>query len=107
MYDMTNRLDARIALRLPRELDQTMRESARFFGRSPAAEWRAAALLYRRVLILWASKAERSDKVVAGQAGYLCDECVLRLSSDLMPTRPSLETLRAALRTAGRGSELT
>jgi len=66
-----------------------MTESAKFFGRSLSAEWRTAAEVYRRVLIVWSDDRRAQDSLVRA----LCD--------DLVPPPRSVEALRNALLLSG------
>ena len=86
--DRTDSADIRVTLRLSRNLDRRMRESAAFFGRSVGAEWRVAAEVYGRVLRLWlASVGEVSNSEAAGDEGVarkrllieICDGLVVSL----------------------------
>ena len=56
--------DVSLTIRLSTDLDHAMRESAGFFGRSVGAEWRTAAALYRRVIILWVEDPGHEDPLL-------------------------------------------
>jgi hypothetical protein len=89
--------DVRITLRLPSELERGMRESALFFGRTSSAEWRAAAVLYRRVLRAWLDVNAEAEQPSVEVAGTLTVEFLHQLAADLLPMPRSLKELAAAL----------
>jgi hypothetical protein len=99
MPDKHGMADVRITFRLPRDLDQGMRESAEFFGRSVGAEWRTAAQLYRRVLAAWSTAVmgvADGSSPAAGD-GAANERLLLRLCDGLLREPQSLASLTAAL----------
>jgi hypothetical protein len=82
MPDTADTADVRFTFRLPHDLDQRMRQSAEFFGRSVGAEWRTPARLYGRVLAAWAAAVaddgdppSATDGEVAEREGLLRQLC--------------------------------
>lgn len=90
--------DVSLTFRLPAELDQVMRESAKFFGRSAGAEWRTAAQLYHRVLTMWARQAVPPESSACkGRDARARQTLLFELCDGLVRPPQSIEELRAAL----------
>ena len=103
MADAPHMADRRLTLRLSRDVDRTMRESAEFFGRSVGAEWRAAAEVYRRVLKLW-SQAEAGgadDLLAEHDAREARRELLTQLCKGVVRPPARVDDLLAALEAGG------
>jgi hypothetical protein len=90
--------DVSITFRLSDELDRTMRDSAEFFGRSLGAEWRAAAEVYRRVLMLWSTTLRADDSPTPDRADEeVRNKLVHTLCDGLVRAPASVNSLRRSL----------
>lgn len=88
--------DAQVTFRLPHELDRQMRATSDYFRRSLTEEWRAAAVVYQRVLRLWMATR---GKAVAGASGGLGTEMqiIAEVCDGVMLEPLSLEDLWSEL----------
>lgn len=91
--------DSRLTLRCSRDLALGMSQSAAFFRRPLSAEWRAAAQLYLRVLVMWsatvAGAADGSSSKVDDEEAR--ERLVLELCDGLVRAPQSVEALQTAL----------
>jgi hypothetical protein len=88
---------AQVTFRLPPELDEQMRATSRYFRRSLTEEWRAAGIVYQRLLGLWV--ATRGGTTIGGAGAA---ELVTALCDGVMLEPQSLEDLRSMLRAGSR-----
>jgi hypothetical protein len=92
MTNMKETYGAQVTFRLSPELDRQMRATSKYFRRSLTEEWRAAAIVYQRVVRLWTtthSEAARTGKTEL--------ELIAELCSGAMLEPLSLEDLRRTL----------